>query len=151
MVGKCLMVLALAAAPHIVHSEFTFPLPAHYHELTLGDSRQRVVIEAIEARGAKPTITFQEAPIAAHIVDSASCSATAASIGAGQGTLKRAALIAGPMGKACQMEIVAAQGVALITELDLRTATWLMTCNFADGDAQAEKICRATLAAFEAK
>jgi hypothetical protein len=67
-----------------------------------------------------------------------------------KGTLKRASIIDGPVGKTCQIHLVAQKGVALITELNRPdgSETWLMTCNHADGDTVSEKICRATLAGF---
>jgi hypothetical protein len=49
------------------------------------------------------------------------------------------------------MHVVRPEGIALITELISSAETWLMTCNHAEGDGGAEKVCRATLVAFKFK
>ena len=74
--------------------------------------------------------------------------------GAG-GTLLSAAIVDGPLGKTCQIPLRAPEGIALITELHKPGNTpwtpqdiWLMTCNHADGDKNAEGTCRSTLAGF---
>jgi hypothetical protein len=71
------------------------------------------------------------------------------------GVLKSAQIIDGPAGKTCQIHLVAPEGVALITELHRPGNTrsspkdiWLMTCNHADGNAQAESACRFALSGF---
>ena len=70
-------------------------------------------------------------------------------------TLLGALIIDGPLGKTCQIHLRAPEGIAIITELHKAGNTpvtpqdiWLMTCNHADGDKQAEAICRSTLAGF---
>lgn len=72
------------------------------------------------------------------------------------GQLRRAAIVAGPLGKTCQIHFVTPEAVAIITELNfmagsMPTETWLMTCNHGDGDVAAERVCRGTLAGFKAK
>ncbi len=113
--------------------------------------------------GFQPTIALQKAPIpGGTFADPAMCTQTGSGMihggtaanGTG-GTLKSAAIIDGPVGKACQIYLVAPGGVALITELNKSgntamapTDVWLMTCNFADGDTASEAACRASLAGF---
>jgi len=70
--------------------------------------------------------------------------------------LKSAQIIDGPVGRTCQIHLIAPQGVALITELhrpgNSRSAPkgiWLMTCNHVDGDDLAESACRFALSGFQ--
>jgi hypothetical protein len=96
----------------------------------------------------RPWITVLKPAVAGHITDLAACSATARNFAGPDGALKKAAMIDGPVGRACQTHVVAPQGVALITELHRPHETWLMTCKHAEGDPRSEAICRRTLATF---
>jgi hypothetical protein len=150
---------AWGAAPPIIDGEsFTFPLPDGYHEVTeqiskAGFPRKQVTVEAkLPSKGYRPTIMFALAPIwGGTLGDLKVCEQTAKSFAGANGKVRNAAIISAPTGKVCQMHIVAPQGIALMTELISYSETWVMTCNHADGDAAAEKVCRATLAAFKFK
>jgi hypothetical protein len=156
---------AVAGPARVITGErFVVPIPDGYDDTTSAlpeEKRARGTI-AMAARepsqGYLPTIVLQRTPVAARDQDPAACKEAGEGIAAGvkgedrpPWILRRAAIIAGPVGKACQMEIVAPQGVAIITELDLPEETWLMTCNHGEGDATAERICRAALAAVKAR
>ena len=145
------------AAPRIINgARFSFPLPEGYEDITSGLSESQrgrqmvVVIAEATTAGTQPTIVFQKAPVPARIQDPAGCKRTGEQLASGvKGKLLRSAIVAGPVGKACQMELVGMPGVAFITELDVPGETWLMTCNHAEGDAAADKVCKATLAAVK--
>jgi hypothetical protein len=133
-------------------------LPDGYRDITGeiragGFPRKQVTIEALEeTKGYLPTIVFQLAPIwGGTMGDLELCKSSANSIAGPEGKVRSASMIAGPSGKVCQMYIAAPQGVALITEVISYSETWLMTCNHADGDTAAERVCRSTLAAFKFK
>jgi hypothetical protein len=158
------MALSAAAAttrPRTVEAEsFVVPLPDGYTNVSdvvasRGFPRKQVTLQAnTVVKGYQPTITFQLAPVwGGTLADLALCKSSAASIAGPAGKIRSARLIDGPApsGKVCQMHLVLPEGIALITELVSATETWLMTCNHADGDAAAEKVCRATLSAFKFK
>lgn len=155
--------VALAAPTMVEAPGFTFPLPRGYVDITakLGKPNFVAVEAQRQSRGYTPTIAFQKVPIAGGSMgpppsgspDPTICANTGKSLAAG-GKLKSANIVAGPLGKTCQIHFVAKEGVALITELNVVQTmggipvpqdTWLMTCNHADGDAAAEAVCRATL------
>ena len=146
----------VGGAPRTVTGErFIVPIPDGYYDSTSElpaekQARHTLALTAKEpTQGYRPTIVLQRTPVAARDQDPATCKEAGEGV-AGAWTLRRAAIIAGPVGPACQMEIVAPQGVAIITELDLPDETWLMTCNHGGGDAAAERVCRATLGAIRA-
>jgi hypothetical protein len=145
------------ADPSLVTTpRFTVPLPDGYADVSRQFHKPNfVALEAKQPRlGYRPTIVFQQVPIAGGSMgDAATCTSTGKSMATGlKGQLKRAAIIPGPLGRTCQMHIVAPEGVALITELNflLPPETWLMTCNHADGDTTAERVCKEALAGFKA-
>jgi hypothetical protein len=145
-------------AKSAANESFSFPLPDGYRDITNDPRlkeypRKQVTVEAIaETMGYKPTITVTLAPIwGGTLGDAKVCRDSAANFAGPDGKVRAAAMIPGPRGTVCQMHIVAPEGVALVTELISFTETWVMTCNHADGDQQAEKVCRATLAGFKFK
>jgi len=148
-----------AAAPPIVENEsFTIPLPEGYRDITdqirkAGFPRRQVSLQAIApGKDDQPTIVFQLAPIWGGTMGNLGmCEISAKSFATAQGKVKSAEIISLPSGKVCQMHLLRPEGIALMTELTSTTETWLMTCNHADGDATAEKACRATLAGFKFK
>ncbi len=153
---------ALPAAPaRVVEStSFTIPLSDGYSDITelirsRGFPRRQVTLQAnAVTKGYRPTITFQLAPVWGGTLGELSmCKQSAASFAGPEGRVKSAAIIGGPApsGNVCQIHLVRPEGIALITELVSSAETWLMTCNHADGDAAAERVCRATLAAFRFK
>lgn len=90
------------------------------------------------------------------MAESATCTLTGNSIASDvSGKPQSASIISGPLGKTCQIHIVAPAGVALITELNimqeggLPKELWLMTCNHADGDNGAQRLCKETLAGLK--
>jgi hypothetical protein len=148
--------------------DFTLPFPEGYSDKTaeLQKSTPHVAIALVASTrrmGHEPTIVVQKAPIpGGTFADPAICAQTGNGIlkggtmtpGTG-GTLKSAEIVDGPVGKTCQIHIVTREGVALITELYQPGNTpstpqdvWLLTCNYADGDALSEARCRSTLAGF---
>jgi hypothetical protein len=139
------------------------PIPDGYEDTTSQlredqQARHTVAMAArAPARGYLPTVVFQRTPAMARDQDAASCREAGEGVARGgpdrdpPWTLRRATLVTSPVGVACQMDILAPQGVALITELDLPEETWLMTCNYADGDAAAEAVCKTTLGALRTK
>lgn len=138
---------------------FSFVIPDGYRDISKQFTKTDFV--ALEAQrpnlGDRPTITLQRAPIAGgSMAESATCTLTASSIASDvSGKLQSASIICGPLGKICQIHIVAPAGVALITELNvmqeggLPKETWLMTCNHADGDNVAQRLCQETLAGLK--
>lgn len=148
-----------ATARRFVGPGFSFPMPDGYADI--GGKLDRPGFVALEAkqssRGYRPTIAFQRTPIAGGSMgDPTTCTNSGTSVAGGaNGKLVSASIVDGPVGKTCQIHIVAPAGVALITELNLLDAkglpreTWLMTCNHAEGDAAAERTCRQTLAGFK--
>jgi len=152
---------ASAPAPHaksVGNESFSFPLPDGYRDITNDPRlkaypRKQVTVEALaETMGYRPTIVVFLAPVwGGTLGDAKVCRDSAANIAGPEGKVKAAVMIPGPRGTVCQMHIVQPQGVALMTELISFTETWLMTCNHADGDQQAENACRAALAGFKFK
>jgi hypothetical protein len=146
--------------------ELSLPLPEGYRDETANFSKDGIVLifAANESGKAyRPTITILKVPIpGGSFADPATCAQTGSGLvrgGTGApgtgGVLKSAAIIDGPVGKTCQIRLVAPEGVAVITELHRSANTpqspkdvWLMTCNHADGDDAAEATCRSTLAHF---
>ena len=162
-VGLGSVLLALSApaapAPRIIQNEsFSFPLPDGYRDIT-NDPRlkayphKQVTVEAIaETKGYKASISVLLAPIwGGSFGDAKACRESAANLAGPDGKVKGTAMIPGPRGTVCQMHMVSRRGVVLATELNSFTETWVMSCNHLDGDLQAEKVCRATLAAFKFK
>lgn len=150
---------------------FTLPLPRGYADATSEFQKEAPQLSVVLgadtlSNGYKPTIVVQKAPIpGGSFGDPSTCTQTGNRIVTGGteapgtgGTLLSAAIIDGPLGKTCQIHLRAPEGIALITELYRPGNTprtpqdiWLMTCNHADGDKNAEKACRSTLAGFRLK
>jgi|KBSMisStaDraftv2_1062788.scaffolds.fasta_scaffold144828_2 hypothetical protein len=150
-----------AAAPRIIENEsFSFPIPAGYHDVTsdarLKDfSHKQVSVQADAAtKGLLPLITVFLTPVwGGSLGDQKLCDVSATNMARDQnGKVRSATMVPGPRGTVCQIHLVSGEGVAtLITELTSFTETWGMMCQHADGDQQAEKVCRATLAGFKFK
>lgn len=157
--------------PHLASNvvqteELALTLPNGYHDATAQLRRANIVLVFAKPDSSKAfqtTITIIKAPVAGgSFADAATCAETGRGLVAGGidapgtgGVLKSTRVIDGPVGKACQVHLVAPEGVALITELHRSPNTpqspkqlWLMTCNHVDGDIAAEEACRATLASF---
>jgi hypothetical protein len=146
-------------SPRAEAATFTVALPVGYEEVAAGLEKRPearyppVVLAANETRrGLRPTITLQNTPVpGGTMADPAECRRAAEGLAGDDWRLRSASIIDGPVGKTCQIELLAPEGVALITELNRPNETWLMTCNHADGDAEAERVCRSTLASFRFK
>ncbi|MDQ3337130.1 MAG: hypothetical protein M4D80_18365 [Myxococcota bacterium] len=152
----------------ITTADFTLLLPDGYDDVTADIQKNAPQYAAAFAvskssGGYKATIVVQKVPIpGGSFADPASCAQTGNGLMTGgtespgiNGTLKSATIIDGPVGKACQIHLLAPEGISLITELHKPGNTlltpkdvWLMTCNHADGDQSSESTCRSTLAAF---
>lgn len=152
----------------IQRKDFALPMPAGYADVSAALQEKAphllVVLQADEIRGGyRPTIVVRKAPIAGgSFADPSTCSQTGNGLVTGGteapgtgGTLVSAEIIDGPLGRTCQIQVRAPEGVALITELHRPGNTpltpqdlWLMICNHADGDKSAEARCRSTLAGF---
>lgn len=148
--------------------DFTLPLPDGYDDATADLQKSSPQVDVVLATNQvngeyQTTITVQKVPIpGGSFADPAECARTGKGLMTGgtespgiKGTLKSTAIIDGPLGKACQIQLLAPQGILLITELHqpgntwtTPQAVWLMTCNHADGDQRAEATCRSTLAGF---
>jgi hypothetical protein len=164
---------ALPSAPAarrqtIQKKDFALTMPDGYADVSATFQEKApqllVVLQADEIwNGYQPTIVIRKAPIpGGSFADPSTCSQTGKGLVMGGteapgtgGTLVRAEVIDGPLGRTCQIQVRAPQGVALITELHRPGNTpltpqdlWLMTCNYADGDKGAEARCRSTLAGF---
>lgn len=159
--GLLLLVGSVATAtPKVVTTKrFSFVLPEGYEDIS--SKFQKPDFVALEAQrtspGYSPTIVLQRVPVAGGSMgDPTICTSTGKSIASDvNGKLQSASIISGPLGKTCQIHIVAPSGVSLITELNvmqergLPKETWLMTCNHADGDKIAQRLCKETLAALK--
>lgn len=146
--------------------ELSLPLPDGYRDETAQLAKAGTVLVFVATEPSKahrPTITITKVPIpGGSFADSATCAQTGSGFVRGGidepgtgGVLKSAAIIDGPVGRTCQIRLVAPEGVAVITELHRPANTpqspkdvWLMTCNYADGDDAADAVCRSTLAGF---
>jgi hypothetical protein len=148
--------------------DFALPLPADYADMSSAFKKKAPhLVVGLEANklsdGYQPTIVILKAPIpGGSFADPSTCSQTGKGLVTGGtedpgtgGTLLSASIIDGPLGKTCQIQLRAPEGIALITELHETGNTpltphdiWLMTCNYADGDKIAEATCRSTLAGF---
>jgi hypothetical protein len=157
-----------ARAPEIESDDFALPLPRGYVDRSAvfrkKAPRLLVVLEASESsHGYQPTIVVQKAPLpGGSFADPSTCLQTGKGLVTGGteapgtgGTLSSATIVDGPLGKTCQIELHAPEGVALITELHepgntplTPKALWLLTCNYGEGDAAAEAACRSALAGF---
>ena len=153
--------------PRITTSDFSLPIPDGYDNLSAFLAKGTIIV-ALGARqgklGYQSTISVIKAPIpGGSYADPTTCTQTGHGLieggteaaGTG-GTLKSAQVIDGPVGRGCQIHIVAPEGAALITELHLPHNTpstpkdiWLLVCNHASGDLQAEATCRTTLMGFQ--
>ena len=149
-------------------ADFTLSLPEGYIDQSAETQKlaPHIAVTFVAktwSMGYQPTITVQKGPLpGGSFADAATCARTGNGLMTGgtespgiQGTLRSASLVDGPVGKTCQIHILAAEGIALVTELHRPGNTpttpqdlWLMTCNHADGDRSAESICRSTLAGF---
>jgi hypothetical protein len=155
--------------PRIVKTpDFTIPLFDGYADITADFQKDAPQLAAVVAAGKlgdgyKATIVVQKAPLpGGTFADPVTCTQTGNGLITGgtvspgiKGILRSAAIVDGPTGKTCQINILAAEGVSLITELHEPGNTlltpndvWLMTCNYADGDQNSEATCRSTLAGF---
>jgi hypothetical protein len=112
-----LFALPARAAPKLVAGpDFTVPLPDGYANLSQRSHKPSfIMLEASHpSRGYQPTIVFRQTPIAGgSLGDPATCAQTGRSLATGvHGKLDRASIISGPLGKTCQIRLVAPQGVA---------------------------------------
>ena len=146
--------------------ELSLPLPHGYRDKTAQLSKAGTVlvfVATVSSDSYRPTITLVKVPIpGGSFADSATCAQTGSGLVRGGtdgpgtgGVLKSAAIIDGPVGRTCQIHLVAPEGIAVITELHRPANTpqspkdvWLMTCNYANGNDAAEAACRSTLAGF---
>jgi hypothetical protein len=150
----------------VEREQIRLPVPDGYYDASAEAPGANIVLVLAakeSSKGYRPTITIMKAPLpGGTFADPATCAETGRGFVTGGtdapgtgGVLKNAQVIDGPVGKACQIHLVAPQGVAIITELDGPGNTpltpqdvWLMTCNHAEGDDVAEARCRAALAGF---
>jgi hypothetical protein len=142
------------------------PIPAGYRDATTefpGSGFDVVLAKSEGNERYGSTIVIRKVPLPGGSFDEpAECAQTGRGLieggsedpGTG-GTLKSAEIIDGPVGKTCQIHLVAPQGVAIITELhrpgNSRSTPqdiWIMTCNHVEGNAAAESACRFALAGF---
>ena len=155
-----------APARIIRAGEVGLPLPDGYEDVSaeLATNGLVLVFLAKERRsGYQPSIAIRKVSIpGGSFADPLTCLETGRGLILGGseapgpgGTLKSAELIDGPLGKTCQIHLVAEEGATLITELHRPGNTpqtpqelWLMTCNHAGGDTAAEATCRSALAGF---
>jgi hypothetical protein len=158
----------LTPSPIVETEHFALPLPEGYadatSELRKDAPQLSMVLRAkTPSNGYRPTIVVRKVPIpGGSFADPSLCTQTGRGIvnggtdapGTG-GTLLSASIVEGPLGKTCQIHLSAPDGIALITELPRPGNTpltpqdmWLMICNHADGDANAEAACRSALARF---
>ncbi len=166
VLGLTLLFIAspAAAAPGVVApgvvvgDEFTFPMPEGWEDISAavhhaGGPATTVAVAPRQRGKPKPASLFvQRAPVQTRTTDAAACMDIGHTMASTlKAKLEHARMIAGPIGQACQIRLVAPVGVAIITELDAPQATWLMTCNHSHGDAVAEAICASTLAGFKLK
>lgn len=147
-------------------NDFTLSIPAGYRDATreLASADFDIVLaRGSESGGYEATIVVRKVPIpGGSFDDPTECRNTGNGLVQGGalepgtgGELKSARIVDGPVGKTCQIHLVAPQGVAILTELHLPGNTrsspkeiWLMTCNHAEGDAAAESECRVALSGF---
>jgi len=159
---------AVVPARIIRTADFTIPLPDGYADVSADVQKNAPQFAAAVAAskvggGYKATIVVQKAPIpGGSFADPATCAQTGNGLMTGgtkspgiKGTLESAAIVDGPVGKTCQIRLLAPDGISVITELHKTGNTaltpkdvWLMTCNYADGDQDSEAVCRSTLAGF---
>ena len=150
----------------VTTEELSLPLPDGYRDETAELSKDGIVLVFAANESSKayrPTIAVLKVPIpGGSFADPATCAQTGSGLVRGGtdapgtgGVLTSAAIIDGPVGRTCQIRLVAPAGVAVITELHRPGNTpqnpkeiWLLTCNHADGDDAAEATCRSTLAQF---
>jgi hypothetical protein len=151
------VLLAASCAPAVIQTkDFTLPLPKGYGDESAAIQRTApqfaVALVAKKVNhGLLPTITVMKEPAPqGSSADAAACTETGNGVAKG-GTLERAEIVDGPLGKTCQIEIRNADAIVVITELHEPQApadVWLLTCNHGDGDKDAEARCRSTLAGF---
>jgi hypothetical protein len=138
-----------ARSPNVETAHFTVPRADGYSDVTAEFRKRSPRIELVlmaDKNDAATTIVIQKAP---RRSDVSQCASTGEAMVKENGwKLLRAEIVDGPAGKSCQIEIDAPEGIAIVTELQQPTGTWLMTCNHAKGDAAAEATCRSTLAGF---
>jgi hypothetical protein len=147
-------------------NDFKLPIPAGYRNATAefpGGGFAVVLAKNETTERYRSTIVIRRVPVPGGSFDDPSeCERTGRGLirggtdapGTG-GTLNSARIIDGPIGKTCQIQLTAREGVAVLTELhqpeNSRSSPkdiWLMTCNYADGDALAESACHLALSGF---
>jgi hypothetical protein len=147
--------------------EFRIPLPEGYRDGTAAAQKYgpdiRAVFTGNTRMGWDPSILVQkEQTLGGSFADPALCVQTGnhrLKIGGGVGVqLESAKIMDGPVGKTCQVHLVASELDALITELNKSGNTpatpreaWIMGCTYAHGDTISEATCRSTLAGFRFK
>lgn len=155
----CFPLLAAAAPPKLVgNASFEIEVPDGYRDITeelraTGFPRPQIAFEAESIKlGFRPTVLVQLVPAyGGTLGDAWLCEQGADGIAAETGHVRTATIVEGPAGPTCQMHIVYPQAAALITELNGASESWLMICNYADGDRTAEGVCRDVLASFRPK
>jgi hypothetical protein len=155
-----ILVSSVQAEPRVAKGpRFTVEIPAGYVEEKGFSQGTDVALVAKDAEGrVNRVITFVRTPTPGGFWvdgDPALCMGLANSAAKPDGKVKSAKIIGSPVGLTCQVQ-VAKQGIdAVMTVLtwpggaEWLNETWLMVCNFPEGDAASEKTCRALLAAFK--
>jgi hypothetical protein len=146
--------LACYAAPRLAASKLMMvPVPEGYDDRTTDDAPE--VLLTSQAKKNPPWIWIRKGELAGRSRDPKKCAEAAQELVSRLGPSRRAegaAIVEIPAtGRGCQFRIIDGKEAALNTELNRPGETWVFSCNFAVGDAQAEKVCRATLDALRFK
>ena len=156
------------ATVRVQNPQFSVPLPAGYEDATRELQRTAPELTMVLrseklSKGYQPTITIRKARLpGGTFAEPAACAEAGRGLTngldddqAGAWTLLSASIIDGPVGRTCQIELKAPEGMSIITELftpgNTRAApkeVWLCTCNHAEGDDAAKALCQSTVAGF---
>lgn len=158
-----------AAKRSVTTAEVELPVPEGYEDITA--NMQKEIPEVAVALSAKPeagravgtVIVLQKAPLPTGAIDEAACAERAKTVVFGapapagsQAKLRGTKVVTWFAGRACEIEFISPEGGATIaTELYDRDTTgepsrdsWLLICQYDDGDDRAVAVCRSTRAAL---
>ncbi len=149
-------VLALLPAT-IAGKSFTLPVPDGYGDVTVQLKKMRPDVKDVVAIASHTTHGGARANIVIvptnnnddlDLADPKQCALGAQDMLQQHkgGKSKSSAIVDGPTGKTCQISILADSGIVTVfTVLRGPKDSWMMTCTFGEGDADAWKVCQATV------
>jgi hypothetical protein len=154
--GLLVAISLVACKPHpsSVHGkDYTIPVPKGYDLMTSAELPKEALALAYDDRraGFRPSIVITPNPtMAIDAADAEHCAQVAKAMAAQTRTrVDGTAIVDGPTGKTCQMDVAGDKQSARGTIVKGSKSSWVVTCNHAPDDEATLEDCKAVLAGWK--